>query len=785
MQYIRDAWKAREKGLPPPSLSHLQNRGRLSISSGSSLSGGQSLTTPTGTSPVLPSPAVDNNMYGSGYFYRDHQKSRHNSIDSASTSADRRSSAVDITTDSGSTEPHYVEGNHDTAHIGTQSLPGSRRQSLESSTKRDNNGNTDDDIERKRHKSLSDLDKSRKQQLEDNRRQVKEHLDNTITNDDPTMPSHRVNITSPTTDDIIKTPAIKNSLKSGSSVTKHTTAPISPTKTMSSSHSLPTVFEEELPKTNTRRRKTTDIGDNGYADEEDTDAPGTKKLQKVEEATMSPSTFSTINEHKIDDLTPQRSQQALLSNEPLVKSDLKNDDSGNLETTKQQQPTYTSAANSLKSGNDDRPQNHGTMFKRYDPARSPPPQASIPLSPLSSNSQQPGIPSNSQRSSSHSIHTLLTSSVEPIPPPPPPSIKNEPTGPPNHDQPTNSSASHSYKLSTILQENSQPTKADHSEHQPNEQQQQKNQHAQHSRPSQVMPGVERHKPANTQNSSSSSSVQFINFHADRPHSKGSPTSRQKAVFIQGEYHNNSNNAAHPSNQVQSPKYTISHQQQPHPQHHPHHPHQYQWQQPSGSGMISPQLAASSFNKHNSHLPSHNATQNSSTKSSPSSSPRGSRSGRQLDTWRVTGSSGHQQTPAPPQHTAPDYHYPSPHPPPPAAASTGSYQHISPAHTPHGYPPQMHQYSNYNTPMIHPEQNHHPSTSIAPPRSDRPYQQPTFRTANEEHAEYHIDPSKHQYPNHHPPPAPSSQPPYPTSTNNTPTEVPKRKSSKAKLDFILN
>ncbi|KAI8335846.1 mRNA capping enzyme, catalytic domain-containing protein [Chlamydoabsidia padenii] len=162
MECIRDAWKAREKGLPPPTLAHLKNRGRLSISNVSnSSSSNQPMMTPTAVSPVFPSPAANNLSSSSshGYFYGDHSvKSRQNSMDSGS--AERRYSMADATTDT-KTETTPLDSNNskDSDVALTQSLPVSRKQSLETSPKRDSNGNGMEETERKRHKSLSELDK--------------------------------------------------------------------------------------------------------------------------------------------------------------------------------------------------------------------------------------------------------------------------------------------------------------------------------------------------------------------------------------------------------------------------------------------------------------------------------------------------------------------------------------------------------------------------------------------------------------------------------------------------
>ncbi|KAI8335847.1 hypothetical protein BC941DRAFT_453582 [Chlamydoabsidia padenii] len=425
--------------------------------------------------------------------------------------------------------------------------------------------------------------------------------------------------------------------------------------------------------------------------------------------------------------------------------------------------------------------NQGSHYARYDPARSPPPSlsssssSSIPKSPhmvtsthlqygsalppssLTSPSltQASSFNNNNRKESSHSIHNLLTSSVEPVSHSP---KKSEPTFVTPVTTSTysgrSSSSTRPYNLSSLLHDNTQQKEANdvgyrskevhHPRIQPPPQQQHRQQ-----QPYQQMP-LERSQAANIPNSSSARTppVQFINFHADRPRAQNSPTTQQKTIFIQGEYHNN---ASDPPTKSRSASIVRSNTP---PQHH-------QWQQPSGPETISPQTTTSSTIKRSNHRPSQTS---SSTTSSPSSSPRDSRRSGSYNVWRAT---GQQQQPTP------NYGVGTNHP------AQAHYYHSQQQHQ---YQQQQQYYDGSNNSDQH--------ATLGGVHPHHHLHQQSIRPVTES-TEYHCDPSTPSQ-HHHPPYQDMYRPPQyhgqstlTTTVSSSSLPPPEKKSDKAKLDFILN
>ncbi|KAI8096636.1 mRNA capping enzyme, catalytic domain-containing protein [Halteromyces radiatus] len=820
METIRDAWKAREareakeareireareKGLPPPA--HLKNRERLSISSVStSSSSNQALVTPTGTSPVVPSPATGN-FSGQGYF----PKSRQSSLDYGST--DRRFSGADPMVGT------YTESSHgDTTDIKNNginyntatSLPTSRRQSTETTSKRDNNhANEIVETERKRHKSLTELDRSR-QQINDERRMkapLEEHADTNDTSLMNNKSEQRIEDDTAAIESTLKTQNMVTSVKELSSaeeeplvkaeVKETNTAQITiPEQTTISQPSKITPDEinptatPKQSKTNNRRRKASDNEHRQlYEDDSAQEPSNSKKVRKVHDTSLSTPTVESKQLSK-------QQHQTIMSTESV--SSVSDRDKRTMESTNHEQRYTQQTSPILHPGQNENGatpfesslQHQTAAYSRYDPARSPPPpppssssssSSSIPRSPPVMNTQQRGktaispvvspvstTSTNNKKASSNSIHSLLTSSVEPIPSP---AKRLESV---NEKSATASSypTSRSYNLSAILRDDDQKTDKYSSGFRANEQQ---NISYQPNQPERTQEQITTSCSSVTR----TPPVQFINFHAERSRSQGSPTSRHKTVFIQGEYHNNTANSPGKSRSGTS---TPSLQQQ--------------------TGIQSPQMTSAPVMKTNNHRPSQTTMQNASV--SPSSSPRESRHQHQTSVWKAT--VGQQATVAQQQYqqqssiqpeyirenysSTPTSHqlinrgYPSP----------SSNHHYSPS----SYYPQQQPPPPPPSPssrQTHSNYNHHGHTG---PQHGYHYMQHN-RSAYEQPTEYYADssPGQQQYP--HPPPPPSASSshyngsrPYRPQTSyhsiapaTTPPKDSGKKSSKAKLDFILN
>ncbi|SAM00184.1 hypothetical protein [Absidia glauca] len=823
MECIRDAWKAREKGLPPPALTHLKNQGRLSISSVSSSSSfNQPMMTPTTTSPVVPSPAANSlsSASGHGYFYGDHNvKSRQNSLDYGS--GERRLSVMDANTDS-RTEPALLDSSTSSTsskdnegdRAATQSLPASRKQSLESSPKRDSNGNDSEETERKRHKSLSELDKGRKIQSQAERRLEEASARVTTTNDNSTT----TNREPPPVDEPVEMTtapdyAATNPSKADTPTTKQPADAVSPSHP-SMSHALPTVREEGSVSTasNTRRRKTLASGNDlqerqqqQYVDNRvDMDNAADMQLNKhrrMMETRTATSVASSIKPGS--DIVYGNGNGGMASNQhqqeqhiitPRTSTDMDSSKRHGQPQSTHSTPTTSSIQNGM-SPTAGQQRNQGNYYTRYDPARSPPPSSSpsssssIPRSPhmatniqlhygsappssASSSPSSTQAPSSNRKESSHSIHNLLTSSVEPVSYSPKKS--GSPSVPTSSGRPAPSTRS--YNISSLLHDSTQQkdvnnagsrqNEANHPSAQVQQQQQQQQYHQ--------MP-LERPQAASIPHTSSARTppVQFINYHAERPRAQDSPTSQQKAVFIQGEYHNS---AVDPPTKSRSTSIATANTP---PQ------HLHQWQ---SSG-----LETTNTHKNSNHRPS----QTSSTTSSPSSSPRDSRHSGSYNVWRAA---GNQQQPQQQQQSVPHY---GGNPP----GIPTNHQVVYPAQAHYYHPQQQHQfqqqqqqqqqqnYSNYDT---HPDQYPHQPAHGPPAKYPhlRHTHQQAIRPASEPE-EYHHDPSamQHYHPAYqdmyrpHPSQnrggqstAPSSPPPAPPPP---PAKDSEKKSDKAKLDFILN
>lgn len=799
MDYIRAAWKAREKGLPQPPLKDLKIRGSLTLTNVPSSVSTPSLTTPTAISPVLPSPAFNQNT--SNYFSHDHSKSRQNSIDY--NPIDRRSSMAEITTETNNNKHDDDDGiqENDIELKIAKSLPGSRRQSTAQSSKRDGNLQNEEGMERKRHKSLTEFESSHQELNAKLENMPKENTTNVETvkleQSDPAEPSINNK----------KQPYLE------SPVSEHTHKQLSP-------------IPENLPiEKNSLRRKVSNLENDELSKSDiqsmEQESAKERKVRKVQDSQTKeiPPRLKYKNEinqeiQKINEQTKITSPQ--LDSSPTYSvansinqvkhsdyikqgSDNKIHNYYNYDQSPSVSTNYSIKSEYDTISSDSYKDNRNNHEKKYDPARSPS-NSSIPISTFTNDQtsntaantpkNEYKIPSKSKPQNSN-IHQLLTSTMEPVSP----SQKQT-------DQPalkvTKATSHKSFKLSTLLH-NDKKVEPSYEENQ-NEQQRSQ---------------AEKHHPTPSSQPSHTPPVQFINFRAEQPQSQGTPTSKQKTIFIQGEYYNNMPTSP---NKNKNETNTVYYQ---HQQHH-HQQQQLQSQQSvRRSNSNTPSSQSIITEKHINNRLSQGSVHDSPI-SSPLSSPKDSRHGHQITVWKadvgVNSQNSRQQQvqkqhqPSPsslsqqqqqwqsqnrseynynqnynashsayemPPHTyypsAPSPYATSSQPPPPPSSSL-HHPHSNSRSHPH-YENQ-HSYVNQSRSDYNGYENHFPQQQQSP---NQPYQ---TTQSNQPINEYHIDHrssynTHQQHHSYHEQHRPSSV------TSSSTSKHPERKSGKSKLDFILN
>ncbi|SAM03346.1 hypothetical protein [Absidia glauca] len=743
LEHIRDAWKIREQGLPPPTRSMV-----VSTSVSSAATNQQLLPTPSPKSPAPPSSAISSNSSNQQeHLHLDHHfvKSRQNSMDcglgamynSRTDTLHSNGNTNSTETADGSFESHS-QHHYQTSKIGmngrhneTKSLPGSRRQSLEGLPKRNSCMKKEDDTERKRHKSLTALDKSHLQHMDD-RQYMQQHKKSATIDRGKMIKESLVDphIDPPPINNITSTDLsnhgvgpIHNILKTGSPTIEYA-------KTPPPSHSLATVLEDGHTTATVTRC------DNQY----DLEIPPTNSEFGPQHSNGGRTVSLSSDQQPHRNKTISSPSPLLYSNtlqngiRPLeAVTDLGKSFDSSESSTPRTSCAPLSSSPSLPSPSIPRLQTMASTDNRIkvsSPAPSP--------SPSSSPSPSRRIALQGKRPSSHSIHKLLTASTEPIAPPPMSSAVS------NQMRPTVPSNRQSHNISPLMQD-------------PIRQQQQQN----------VKPVTKQpHQSIGTTPRSSSSTthafpIQFINFHADRSGTQTGSPSAQKTIFIQGEYHSDGTNnsptdrrSAIASNLQQQQSQFRSRQRIPK-------------SEPAEQRLLSHKLR-----KPQTHL------QGSSAPSSAASSPRHSTSGKQLDTWRVTKApipQRQQIQPALQKHIYEKRH-------PLTARVHPQYTYPPPQQNQQPYP-----YSSFYTPLQddynHPNYHyyHHHPVYQQPSQSSHQHHIsviPQHQLANPNPS--YLNDSNH--PTHHP----SHQHALlSTAALSPPDKAFDRKSSKAKLDFILN